>query len=136
MGLRSHNDEDHRVILTRFLAEHVKENNGSRIDEDLLGWLRKHLEAAEADALRGAGFSERSPDRVNQRNGYRERRLDTGSAPWSWPGRPRSRPRRVGGGRTVGVELGPRNEPSNVAQTRPTGCRVEADRRRRRDRPG
>ena len=52
MGLRSHNDEDHRVILTRFLAEHVKENNGSRIDEDLLGWLRKHLEAADSDLLR------------------------------------------------------------------------------------
>ena len=32
---------------------------------------------AEADALRGAGFGERSPDRVNQRNGYRERGLDT-----------------------------------------------------------
>ena len=63
---------------------------------DLLGWLRKHLEAAdtdllremvlgfvqalmgaEADALCGAGLGERSPQRVNQRNGYRERRLDT-----------------------------------------------------------
>ena len=96
MGLRSHNDEDHRVILTRFLAELVKEDNGGRIDDGLLGWLRKHLEAAdtdllremvlgfvqaligaEADALCGAGFGERSPDRVNQRNGYRERRLDT-----------------------------------------------------------
>ena len=63
---------------------------------DLVGWLRKHLEAAdtdllremvlgfvqalmgaEADALCGAGLGERSPQRVNQRNGYRERRLDT-----------------------------------------------------------
>ena len=63
---------------------------------DLVGWLRKHLEAAdtdllremvlgfvqalmgaEADALCGAGLGERSPDRVNQRNGYRGRRLDT-----------------------------------------------------------
>jgi putative transposase len=63
---------------------------------DLLGWLRKHLEAAdtdllremvlgfvqalmgaEADALCGAGLGERSADRVNQRNGYRDRRLDT-----------------------------------------------------------
>jgi transposase-like protein len=32
---------------------------------------------AEADALCGAGWGERSPDRVNQRNGYRGRRLDT-----------------------------------------------------------
>jgi putative transposase len=63
---------------------------------DLVGWLRKHLEAAdtdllremvlgfvqalmgaEADALCGAPLGERSADRVNQRNGYRERRLDT-----------------------------------------------------------
>lgn len=63
---------------------------------DLLGWLRKHLEeadtdllrsmvlgfvqalmGAEADALCGAGLAERSPDRVNQRNGYRPERLDT-----------------------------------------------------------
>jgi putative transposase len=63
---------------------------------DLLGWLRKHLEdadtdllremvlgfvqalmGAEADALCGAPLGERSGDRVNQRNGYRPRRLDT-----------------------------------------------------------
>jgi hypothetical protein len=63
---------------------------------DLLGWLRKHLEEADADLLRelvatfvqalmgaeadaacGAPFGGRSPDRVNRRNGYRERRLDT-----------------------------------------------------------
>lgn len=29
-GSRSHNDEDHRVIFTRFLAEHVKEDGGGR----------------------------------------------------------------------------------------------------------
>jgi putative transposase len=63
---------------------------------DLLDWLRKHLEeadtdllrsmvlgfvqalmGAEADAVCGAGHRERSPERVNQRNGYRPRRLDT-----------------------------------------------------------
>jgi putative transposase len=63
---------------------------------DLLGWLRKHLEVAdtdllqemvlgfvqalmgaEADAVCGAALGERSAERVNQRNGYRERRLDT-----------------------------------------------------------
>ena len=35
------------------------------------------LMSAEADAECGAGFGERSPDRRNQRNGYRERRWDT-----------------------------------------------------------
>ena len=63
---------------------------------DVRGWLRKQLElaspdllrpmvkdmaaalmSAEADALCGAGYGERSPERANRRNGYRERDWDT-----------------------------------------------------------
>jgi len=63
---------------------------------DVLGWLRKQLETADADLLRGmvrsfaealmgaeadavcgAPYGETSPDRVNRRNGYRTRRWDT-----------------------------------------------------------
>ena len=63
---------------------------------DALGWLRKRLAeaspdllremvktfaeqlmCAEADALCGAPWGERSPERVNRRNGYRERDWDT-----------------------------------------------------------
>jgi putative transposase len=63
---------------------------------DVSGWLRKQLEqaspdvlramvkdfaealmGAEVDALCGAGYGERSPERVNRRNGYRERDWDT-----------------------------------------------------------
>ena len=63
---------------------------------ELSGWLRKQLEeaspdllramvrdfaealmGAEADALCGAPYGERSPERVNRRNGYRERDWDT-----------------------------------------------------------
>jgi putative transposase len=63
---------------------------------DVRSWLRKQLEAAspdllrqmvqdfaealmgaEADALCGAPYGERSPERVNIRNGYRERAWDT-----------------------------------------------------------
>jgi transposase-like protein len=63
---------------------------------DVTGWLRKQVEqaspdllramvqdfaealmGAEADALCGAGYGERSPERVNIRNGYRERAWDT-----------------------------------------------------------
>lgn len=68
------------------------------VDEtmDALGWLRKQVESAdtdllremvkvfceqlmgaEADALCGASYGERSPERVNRRNGYRERAWDT-----------------------------------------------------------
>ena len=63
---------------------------------DVSGWLRKQLEeaspdllramvqdfaealmGAEVDALCGASYGERSPGRVNRRNGYRERDWDT-----------------------------------------------------------
>jgi transposase-like protein len=63
---------------------------------DVSVWLRKQLEeaspdllramvqdfaealmGAEADALCGAGYGERTPERVNRRNGYREREWDT-----------------------------------------------------------
>jgi putative transposase len=63
---------------------------------DALSWLRKQLEehcpdlvramlerfasqlmSAEADALCGAGYGERSPERATKRNGYRPRRWDT-----------------------------------------------------------
>jgi putative transposase len=63
---------------------------------DVAGWVRKQLEdahpdllramvqemaealmGAEADALCGAGYGERSLERVNRRNGYRERDWDT-----------------------------------------------------------
>jgi transposase-like protein len=63
---------------------------------DALAWLRKQLEeadvdllremvatfvqalmGAEADAVCGALYGERSPDRVNSRNGYRTRSFDT-----------------------------------------------------------
>ena len=63
---------------------------------DPLAWLRKQLEeadadllremvrtfaenlmSAEADALCGAPYGERSEDRVNRRNGYRDRDFDT-----------------------------------------------------------
>jgi putative transposase len=63
---------------------------------DVTGWLRKILEeappdvlrvmvmyfaealmSADADAVCGAEYGERSPERVNRRNGYRERDWDT-----------------------------------------------------------
>jgi putative transposase len=74
----------------------VKEDVVVASTMDLLGWLRKHLEAADTDLLRemvlgfvqalmsaeadaacGAMLGERSAERVNQRNGYRPGRLDT-----------------------------------------------------------
>ncbi|MEO9190488.1 MAG: IS256 family transposase [Acetobacteraceae bacterium] len=63
---------------------------------DARSWIRNHVEAADADLLRGmissfadalmsaevdarcgAGYGERTPERTNSRNGYRERSWDT-----------------------------------------------------------
>src|SRR5207244_8625048 len=65
---------------------------------DVQGWVRKQLEeahpdllramvkdfaealmSADADAVCGAGYGERSPEGVNRRNGYRERDWETGA---------------------------------------------------------
>ena len=44
---------------------------------ELLHGVVVTLMGAEVDALAGAGFGERRPERTNRRNGYRERRWDT-----------------------------------------------------------
>ena len=44
---------------------------------DLLHGIVQGLTAADVDGLAGAGFGERTPERTNRRNGYRERRFDT-----------------------------------------------------------
>ncbi len=43
----------------------------------MLSTFIQTLMGAEADALCGAGYGERSPDRVNSRNGHRHRDFDT-----------------------------------------------------------
>jgi len=74
----------------------LEENTMVDSNIDALGWLRKRLAeaspdllremvetfakqlmSAEADALCGAPWGERSPERVNRRNGYRARQWDT-----------------------------------------------------------
>jgi putative transposase len=69
---------------------------GLSVDHDVVRWMQDRLEQASPDLLRemvkmfaealmgaeagaicGAPFGERSPDRVNQRNGYRPRAWDT-----------------------------------------------------------
>jgi hypothetical protein len=82
---------------------------------DALGWLRKHLDedgndllremvrefaerlmAAEVDVLCGAGYGEVSPERVNSRNGYRDRRWDTRAGRIDVALPPRLHPGRMG----------------------------------------
>ena len=64
------------IDLSRFVAEHLE-----RAEPDLLrSMLHSFIQAlmsAEADAVCGAGYGERSADRVNSRNGYRSRNFDS-----------------------------------------------------------
>jgi len=64
------------IDLSRFVAEHLE-----RAEPDLLrSMLHSFIQAlmsAEADAVCGAGYGERSADRVNSRNGYRSRDFDS-----------------------------------------------------------
>jgi len=88
---------DHRVILAKSLLKtSARRSTVVEHTMDVSGWLRKQLEqtspdllramvqemaealmGAEVDALCGARYGERSPERVNRRNGYRERDWDT-----------------------------------------------------------
>jgi len=56
-----------------------KQLDGAGVDvlRELVKVFAERLMAEEADAICGAPYGERSDDRVNRRNGYRERALDT-----------------------------------------------------------
>ena len=68
--------DDHSIDPVAFLTEQVE-----RAEPDLLRLMLKTfidaLMSAEADAVCGAGYGQRSTDRVNSRNGYRARDWDT-----------------------------------------------------------
>jgi putative transposase len=59
-----------------FLREHV-ESASPDLLRAMVKTFAEALMSAEADALCGAGYGERSDERVNQRNGYRHRDWDT-----------------------------------------------------------
>jgi transposase-like protein len=48
---------------------------------EMLASFAEQLMGAEVDGICGAGYGERSPDRVNSRNGYRPREWET-SVEW------------------------------------------------------
>jgi putative transposase len=67
---------EHTMDVSVWLRKQLEETS-----PDLLRAMVKHfaegLMSADADAVCGAGYRERSPERVNRRNGYRERDWDT-----------------------------------------------------------
>jgi transposase-like protein len=55
------------------LLERIEKRAEGDLVRELLAFAAERLMAAEVEGLRGAGHGERSPDRANQRDGYRAR---------------------------------------------------------------
>jgi putative transposase len=66
----------HDIDLQQVLTERLTAAHPDVLRE-LLSMFIHTLMGAEADALCGAGYGERSTERTNQRNGYRHREFDT-----------------------------------------------------------
>src|SRR5680860_1824069 len=64
------------IDLSAFMAEHLERAEPDLLRSMLSTFVRA-LMSAEADAICGAPYGERSPERTNSRNGYRTREFDT-----------------------------------------------------------
>ena len=60
----------------QFLHEHLERTSPDLLWELMEGFINTLL-CADADSVCGAAFGTRDPGRVNSRNGYRHRELDT-----------------------------------------------------------
>src|SRR5690606_7145881 len=59
------------------VRKHLEADGGGDLLAGMIKVFADALMSAEADALCGAGYGEVSPERVNVRNGYRDRDFDT-----------------------------------------------------------
>src|SRR3954465_4263615 len=59
------------------LLELIEKGPDAELVRDLLAYASERLMAAEVEQLTGAAAGARSPDRINHRNGYRERGWET-----------------------------------------------------------
>jgi putative transposase len=67
---------EHSIDAVAWLRKRLEEESPDLLREMVQG-VAEALMSAEADAICGAAYGERSPDRVNTRNGYRDREWDT-----------------------------------------------------------
>ena len=65
------------ISETAALKALLSETSDHQVLAEMLGFVANRLMALDVDQLCGAGAHERSTDRVNHRNGYRERRWET-----------------------------------------------------------
>ena len=71
------------ISETTALKALLSETADHQILAEMLGFVADRLMALDVDQLCGARAHERSPERVNHRNGYRDRRWETELAPLS-----------------------------------------------------
>ncbi len=55
------------------LRELLEKGSDATFLREMIGFAAQRLMELETDTLCGAGHGERSPERVNQRNGFRDR---------------------------------------------------------------
>jgi hypothetical protein len=70
------------VAALEWLRNHL-EAEGSDVLREMIKTFAEVLMSAEADGLCGAGYGQRSPDRVTKRNGYRTRDFERPGLPSS-----------------------------------------------------
>ena len=59
------------------LRELLEKGSDATFLREMIGFAAQRLMELETEALCGAGHGERSPERMNQRNGYRDRDWQT-----------------------------------------------------------
>lgn len=69
------------IELPAFMTEHLQRAEPDLL-RSMLSTFVQALMSAEADAICGAGYGERSPERTNSRNGYRPGTSTPAPAPW------------------------------------------------------
>ncbi len=67
----------HDIDLRQLLEDRLAGASPPDLLRELLTMFLDALMGAEADALCGAGYGQRSDERTNSRNGYRHRDFDT-----------------------------------------------------------
>jgi hypothetical protein len=64
---------DDRIALCQL----VEKSSDADLLREMIGFAAERLMELEVEGLTGAGYGERSPDRLAQRNGYRDRNWET-----------------------------------------------------------
>ncbi len=60
-----------------WLRKHLDADGSSDLLREMVASFAERLMAAEVEVLTNAGYGEVTPERLNSRNGYRQRQLDT-----------------------------------------------------------